>query len=90
MKPAQEPKQPEKKQIKHLWTAEENEKFMEGLRRYGEKGIKEIAEFIKTRNTTQVRSHLQKFKLKNPSFKEAGEASSKGKKAEEKKSEDAK
>lgn len=86
MKPAQEPKQPKKKQIKHLWTAEENERFLEGLRRYGEKGIKEIAEFIRTRNTAQVRSHLQKYKLKNPSFKESGELPKK--KLEEKREDD--
>jgi len=39
---------------------------MEGLKKYGEKGIKEIADYIKTRNPAQVRSHLQKYKLKNP------------------------
>ncbi len=66
LKPTQEPRQPKKKQIKHLWNAEENERFLEGLRKYGEKGIKEIAEYIGTRNPAQVRSHLQKYKLKNP------------------------
>ena len=58
---------------------------MEGLKRYGEKGIKEIAEFIKTRNPAQVRSHLQKYKLKNPTLREPGEvpANTKSKKKSE-------
>ena len=55
-----------------MWSAEENERFLEGLRRHGEKGIKEIAEYIGSRNSAQVRSHLQKYKLKNPLPKVVG------------------
>lgn len=48
------------------WTNEEHEKFIEGILKFGNKW-KIIQEIIKTRNSTQVRSHAQKFfkKIKN-------------------------
>ena len=46
------------------WKVEEEEKFRTALRTYGEKDLKSIANFIGTRTKIQVRSHLQKFKLK--------------------------
>lgn len=42
------------------WTNEEHENFIEGILKYGNKWIK-VQEIIKTRTSTQVRSHAQKF-----------------------------
>lgn len=68
--------------MKHVWTSEENERFLAGLKTYGEKGIKEIAEYIGTRNAAQVRSHLQKYKLKHVSkTKDDGKGKSEGDKS---------
>lgn len=38
--------------------------IIEGLQEYGEKNIKQIAELVGTRTVIQVRSHLQKYKIK--------------------------
>ena len=41
------------------WTRAEHRKFLEGLKLYG-RNWKKISEIIKTRTSTQVRSHAQK------------------------------
>ena len=46
------------------WTQQENEQFINALRVYG-KEWKKVQEFIPTRSSTQIRSHAQKFFLKN-------------------------
>lgn len=45
------------------WTAEEQQRFVEGLQTYG-KAWKRIAQLIKTRSVVQVRTHAQKYFLK--------------------------
>ncbi|OMJ66405.1 hypothetical protein SteCoe_36762 [Stentor coeruleus] len=42
------------------WTKAEHRKFIEGLKIYG-RNWKSISETIKTRSSTQVRSHAQKY-----------------------------
>jgi len=46
------------------WTAEEHERFIEAVKRYGPKDVKAIAQFVGTRNPTQVRTHAQKYYLR--------------------------
>ena len=62
-----EKKEPKKmkrpKQVKKPWTEEEEQKFQEGLKLYNN-NVKKISEFIGTRTVVQVRSHLQKYKIK--------------------------
>ena len=41
------------------WTRVEHRKFLEGLKTHG-RNWKKISEIIKTRSSTQVRSHAQK------------------------------
>jgi SHAQKYF class myb-like DNA-binding protein len=45
------------------WTREEQERFIEGLERYG-KEWKKVAAFVETRTIVQVRTHAQKFQKK--------------------------
>lgn len=54
----------EKKTQSRYWTAEEHMRFLEGLARFGHKDMKAIARFVGTRNSTQVRTHAQKYYLK--------------------------
>lgn len=42
------------------WTKAEHRKFIEGLKTHG-RNWKSISETIKTRSSTQVRSHAQKY-----------------------------
>jgi SHAQKYF class myb-like DNA-binding protein len=58
------PSMPKKPRAECKWTPEEEAKFLEGLERYGEKDLASIAEHIVTRTKVQVRSHLQKHKLR--------------------------
>lgn len=60
------------KQVKIPWTDEEQEKFVEGLAKFGDKKLAEIATFIGTRSKIQVRSHLQKHYLKEAKVKMHG------------------
>ena len=45
------------------WTEEEHKKFLEGILEYGNEW-KKVQKIIKTRSSTQARSHAQKFFLK--------------------------
>lgn len=45
------------------WTEEEHKKFIDGILEYGNEW-KKVQKFIKTRSSTQARSHAQKFFLK--------------------------
>lgn len=53
------------------WSNEEHEKFIEGILKYENKW-KDVQEVIKTRSSTQIRSHAQKFfkRIKNVIQKE--------------------
>ena len=46
------------------WTDEEHEKFIEGILNYGNEW-KKVQQIIKTRSSTQARSHAQKFFFEN-------------------------
>lgn len=59
-----ENKELKNKQIKVKWTKEEQEKFVEALNLFGEKNVHKISDYIGTRTVIQVRSHLQKYKIK--------------------------
>lgn len=59
---SQEP--PKKSRAECKWKSEEEDKFVEALEKYGEKDLDAIALHIGTRTKVQVRSHLQKYKLK--------------------------
>jgi SHAQKYF class myb-like DNA-binding protein len=49
------------------WTKEEHEKFLVGLRDYGDKW-KLVQQIVQTRSCSQVRSHAQKFFIKMKKF----------------------
>merc|ERR1711998_76465 len=46
------------------WTAEEHQQFLAGLEKFGTRDVKAIAQFVGTRNATQVRTHAQKYFLR--------------------------
>jgi len=46
------------------WSEDEHRKFVEGVEKFGAKEAKKIAEYVGTRDITQVRSHAQKYFLK--------------------------
>eukprot|EP00283_Hemiselmis_rufescens_P016094 CAMPEP_0173437206 /NCGR_PEP_ID=MMETSP1357-20121228/17901_1 /TAXON_ID=77926 /ORGANISM="Hemiselmis rufescens, Strain PCC563" /LENGTH=380 /DNA_ID=CAMNT_0014402369 /DNA_START=277 /DNA_END=1416 /DNA_ORIENTATION=+ len=46
------------------WTAEEHQRFVDAIGLYGPKDVRKIANFVGTRNATQVRTHAQKYFLK--------------------------
>lgn len=58
------------KQVKKPWTSEEQAKFLEGLKKYNN-NVRKISEHIGTRTVVQVRSHLQKYKLKQEKLKQS-------------------
>ncbi|CAG9317333.1 unnamed protein product [Blepharisma stoltei] len=60
----QKPSPPKKSRQECRWTEEEESKFLEALEKLGESDLDEIAKHIGTRTKIQVRSHLQKHKLK--------------------------
>lgn len=51
------------KQANGRWKKAEHKLFVEGLNKYG-KSWNKVANYVKTRNATQVRSHAQKYFLK--------------------------
>jgi SHAQKYF class myb-like DNA-binding protein len=53
-----------KKSQSRYWTKEEHEKFLEALKLFGKKDVKSIANYVGSRNPTQVRTHAQKWFLK--------------------------
>jgi len=46
------------------WTVEEHQRFLEAIRKFGEKDVKAIASYVGSRNPTQVRTHGQKYYLR--------------------------
>lgn len=50
------------------WTAKEQSLFLDGLSLFG-RNWKKISSLVKTRSPTQVRSHAQKYFLKEASLK---------------------
>jgi len=46
------------------WRKDEHERFLEALEKFGKKDVKSIASYVGTRNPTQVRTHAQKWFLK--------------------------
>jgi len=46
------------------WTDDEHERFLDALEKFGHKDVKAIANYVGTRNATQVRSHAQKYFMK--------------------------
>eukprot|EP00188_Purpureofilum_apyrenoidigerum_P003927 Plantae.Rhodophyta-Purpureofilum_apyrenoidigerum.ctg426.p1 GENE.Plantae.Rhodophyta-Purpureofilum_apyrenoidigerum.ctg426~~Plantae.Rhodophyta-Purpureofilum_apyrenoidigerum.ctg426.p1 ORF type:complete len:245 (+),score=52.45 Plantae.Rhodophyta-Purpureofilum_apyrenoidigerum.ctg426:300-1034(+) len=46
------------------WTQQEHEKFIDALKLFGARDVRNIASFVGTRNPTQVRTHAQKYFLK--------------------------
>jgi len=59
----QNPNQQSKGQSRY-WTAEEHQKFLEAIRKYGDKDVRSIAAYVGSRNATQVRTHGQKYYLR--------------------------
>ena len=53
-----------KKASSRYWTADEHNRFLEGLRLFGQKDIKSISRHVGTRSATQVRTHAQKYYLR--------------------------
>ena len=43
------------------WTPDEHQRFLEGLKKFGYKNVKSIADHVQTRSATQVRTHAQKY-----------------------------
>ena len=56
------------------WKPEEEAKFLEALELYGQKDLDQVAEHIGSRTKLQVRSHLQKHKLRLAKKGELGQA----------------
>jgi len=46
------------------WTPDEHQRFLEALEKYGSKDVRAIANHVRTRNATQVRTHAQKYFLR--------------------------
>lgn len=55
---------PQPKVQSRYWTAEEHHQFLVGLEKYGPRDVKSIAALVATRNATQVRTHAQKYFLR--------------------------
>ena len=53
----------EKAQAWGRWSEEEHTRFLKGITLYGRNWVK-VASFVKTRTSTQVRSHAQKHDMK--------------------------
>jgi SHAQKYF class myb-like DNA-binding protein len=46
------------------WRKDEHERFLEAIQKFGKKDVKNIAGYVATRSATQVRTHAQKWFLK--------------------------
>ena len=62
--PSKDKERNENKYQSGKWTEEEHEKFIEGILNYGNEW-KKVQQIIKTRSSTQARSHAQKFFFEN-------------------------
>ena len=51
----------EKNTMSGRWTADEHDRFLEGLELFGRRKWGKIAEHVQTRTVIQVRSHAQKY-----------------------------
>ncbi|GAM17097.1 hypothetical protein SAMD00019534_002720 [Acytostelium subglobosum LB1] len=54
----------DKKKQSRYWTPEEHHRFLEALSKFGHRDVKSIAAFVGSRNSTQVRTHAQKYFLR--------------------------
>mmetsp|Transcript_1213 Transcript_1213/g.3749 ORF Transcript_1213/g.3749 Transcript_1213/m.3749 type:complete len:398 (-) Transcript_1213:404-1597(-) len=52
------------KSTRRYWAPDEHKRFLEGVRKYGQRDVRAIANHVGTRNPTQVRTHAQKYFLK--------------------------
>ncbi|WVY95446.1 hypothetical protein V8G54_034534, partial [Vigna mungo] len=59
-----------KKQKRITWTTVEHRRFLEGLNKYGKGDWKNISSYVKTKNSTQVASHAQKYYLRKSKSEE--------------------
>lgn len=46
------------------WTPDEHKRFLEALQEFGAKDVRSIANYVGSRNATQVRTHAQKYFLR--------------------------
>ncbi|KAI0558597.1 myb domain containing protein [Gracilaria domingensis] len=46
------------------WTPAEHQRFLEALQKFGPKDVRAIANYVGSRNATQVRTHAQKYFLR--------------------------
>jgi len=68
------PEKMKKPRAECKWKPEEEAKFLEALELYGPKDLDQVAEHIGTRTKLQVRSHLQKHKLRQAKHELASNA----------------
>eukprot|EP00871_Galdieria_phlegrea_P002705 jgi/Galph1/3435/GphlegSOOS_G2113.1 len=84
------PAVPSKKKTSRYWTREEHSRFLKGLAIFGCKDIKSISNYVGTRNSTQVRTHAQKYyqRLARELLKRQGAKSENGKNSLQEKNEE--
>lgn len=46
------------------WTPDEHKRFLEALQKFGAKDVRAVANYVGSRNATQVRTHAQKYFLR--------------------------
>eukprot|EP00189_Rhodosorus_marinus_P011385 CAMPEP_0184743804 /NCGR_PEP_ID=MMETSP0315-20130426/6598_1 /TAXON_ID=101924 /ORGANISM="Rhodosorus marinus, Strain UTEX LB 2760" /LENGTH=395 /DNA_ID=CAMNT_0027215221 /DNA_START=161 /DNA_END=1348 /DNA_ORIENTATION=+ len=52
------------KSTRRYWSTEEHKRFLEAVEKFGQKDVRAIANYVGSRNPTQVRTHAQKYFLK--------------------------
>lgn len=57
-------KQDSPKVQSRYWTPSEHKRFLEALQKFGPKDVRAIANYVASRNATQVRTHAQKYFLR--------------------------